>query len=141
MMSLSIQATWLRGNIRSKLSRISKAKFKSIELSENDLIDVKEDGEDLKALLFEYGLRLSIFEISSNLQGINDNPDKETIKKIDLKFEAAKSLGSKLILLKSTNLKKNYLDCSSIERALKYIALRASYFRVRVAYMLSLIHI
>ena len=135
MMSLSIQATWLRGNIRSKLSRISKAKFKSIELTENDLIDAKEDGEDLKALLFEYGLRLSIFEISSNLQGINDNPDKETIKKIDLKFEAAKSLGSKLILLKSTNLKKNYLDCSSIERALNYIALRASHFRVRVAYM------
>ena len=65
MMSLSIQATWLRGDIRSKLSRISKAKFKSIELTEDDLIDAKEDGEDLKALLFEYGLRLSIFEISN----------------------------------------------------------------------------
>ena len=57
MMSLSIQATWLRGDIRSKLSGISKAKFKFIELTENDLIDAKEDGEDLKALLFEYGLR------------------------------------------------------------------------------------
>ena len=135
MMSLSIQATWLRGDIRSKLSGISKAKFKFIELTENDLIDAKEDGEDLKALLFEHGLRLSIFEISSNLQGINNNPDKETIKKIDLKFEAAKSLGSNLILLKSTILKQNYLDCSSIDRALKYIALRASHFRVRVAYM------
>ena len=78
MMSLSIQATWLRGDIRSKLSGISKAKFKFIELTENDLIDAKEHGEDLKALLFEYGLRLSIFEISSNLQGINNNPDKET---------------------------------------------------------------
>ena len=86
MMSLLIQATWLRGDIRSKLSGISKAKFKFIELTENDLIDAKEDGEDLKALLFEYGLRLSIFEISSNLQGINNNPDKETIKKIDLKL-------------------------------------------------------
>ena len=56
MMSLSIQATWLRGDIRSKLSGISKAKFKFIELTENDLIDAKEDGEDLKALLFEYCL-------------------------------------------------------------------------------------
>ena len=102
MMSLSIQATWLRGDIRSKLSGISKAKFKFIELTENDLIDAKEDGEDLKALLFEYGLRLSIFEISSNLRGINNNPDEETIKKIDSKFEAAKFLGSNLILLKST---------------------------------------
>ena len=63
MMSLSIQATWLRGDIRSKLSGISKAKFKFIELSENDVIDAKEDGEDLKTLLFEYGFRLSIFEI------------------------------------------------------------------------------
>ena len=63
MMSLSIQATWLRGDIRSKLSGISKAKFKFIELTENDLIDAKEDGEDLKALLLEYRLRLSIFEI------------------------------------------------------------------------------
>ena len=63
MMSLSIQATWLRGDIRSKLSRISKAKFKFIELTENDLIDAKEDGEDIKTLLFEYGCRLSIFEI------------------------------------------------------------------------------
>ena len=62
-MSLSIQATWLRGDIRSKLSGISKAKFKFIELSENDVIDAKEDGEDLKTLLFEYGFRLSIFEI------------------------------------------------------------------------------
>ena len=63
MMSLLIQATWLRGDIRSKLSGISKAKFKFIELSENDVIDAKEDGEDLKTLLFEYGFRLSIFEI------------------------------------------------------------------------------
>ena len=63
MMSLSIQATWLRGDIRSKLSGISKAKFKFIELTENDLIDAKEDGEDIKTLLFEYGCRLSIFEI------------------------------------------------------------------------------
>ena len=63
MMSLSIQATWLRGDIRSKLSGISKAKFKFIELSGNDVIDAKEDGEDLKTLLFEYGFRLSIFEI------------------------------------------------------------------------------
>ena len=46
MMSLSIQATWLRGDIRSKLSGISKAKFKFIELTENDLIDAKEDGEE-----------------------------------------------------------------------------------------------
>ena len=45
MMSLSIQATWSRGDIRSKLSGISKAKFKFIELSENDIIDAKEDGE------------------------------------------------------------------------------------------------
>ena len=63
MMSLSIQATWLRGDMRSKLSGISKAKFKFIELTENDLIDAKEDGEDIKTLLFEYGCRLSIFEI------------------------------------------------------------------------------
>ena len=63
MMSLLIQATWLRGDIRSKLSGISKAKFKFIELSGNDVIDAKEDGEDLKTLLFEYGFRLSIFEI------------------------------------------------------------------------------
>ena len=49
--------------MRSKLSRISKSKFKFIELSENYLIDAKEDGEDLKTLLFEYGFRLSIFEI------------------------------------------------------------------------------
>ena len=63
MMSLSIQATWLRGDIRSKLSGISKAKIKFIELSENDSIDAKEDGEDLKTLLFEYGFRLPIFEI------------------------------------------------------------------------------
>ena len=63
MMSLLIQATWLRGDIRSKLSGISKAKFKFIELSENDVIDAKDDGEDLKTLLFEYGFRLSIFEI------------------------------------------------------------------------------
>ena len=63
MMSLLIQATWLRGDIRSKLSGISKAKFKFIELSENDVIDSKEDGEDLKTLLFEYGFRLSILEI------------------------------------------------------------------------------
>ena len=63
MMSLSIQATWSRGDIRSKLSGISKAKFKFIELSENDIIDAKEDGEDIKTLLFEYGCRLSIFEI------------------------------------------------------------------------------
>ena len=63
MMSLSIQATWLRGDIRSKLSGISKAKIKFIELSENDSIDVKEDGENLKTLLFEYGFRLPIFEI------------------------------------------------------------------------------
>ena len=63
MMSLLIQATWLRGDIRSKLSGISKAKIKFIELSENDSIDAKEDGEDLKTLLFEYGFRLPIFEI------------------------------------------------------------------------------
>ena len=63
MMSLLIQATWLRGDIRSKLSGISKAKIKFIELSENDVIDAKEDGENLKTLLFEYGFRLSIFEI------------------------------------------------------------------------------
>ena len=63
MMSLSIQATWSCGDIRSKLSGISKAKFKFIELSENDIIDAKEDGEDIKTLLFEYGCRLSIFEI------------------------------------------------------------------------------
>ena len=63
MMSLSIQATWLRGDIRSKLSGISKAKIKFIELSENDSIDAKEDGENLKTLLFEYGFRLPIFEI------------------------------------------------------------------------------
>ena len=63
MMSLSIQATWSRGDIRSKLSGISKAKFKFIELSGNDIIDAKEDGEDIKTLLFEYGCRLSIFEI------------------------------------------------------------------------------
>ena len=63
MMSLLIQATWLRGGIRSKLSGISKAKFKFIELSENDLINAKENGEHLKTLLFEYGFRLSIFEI------------------------------------------------------------------------------
>ena len=63
MMSLLIQATWLRGDIRSKLSGISKAKIKFIELSENDSIDVKEDGEDLKTLLFECGFRLTIFEI------------------------------------------------------------------------------
>ena len=63
MMSLLIQAAWLRGDIRSKLSGISKAKIKFIELSENDSIDVKEDGENLKTLLFEYGFRLPIFEI------------------------------------------------------------------------------
>ena len=63
MMSLLIQATWLRGDIRSKLSGISKAKIKFIELSENDSIDAKEDGENLKTLLCEYGFRLPIFEI------------------------------------------------------------------------------
>ena len=63
MMSLLIQATWLRGDIRSKLSGISKAKIKFIELSENDSIDAKEDGEDLKTFLFEYGFRLPIVEI------------------------------------------------------------------------------
>ena len=63
MMSLSIQATWLRGDIRSKLSGISKAKIKFIELSENDSIDAKADGENLKTFLFEYGFRLPIFEI------------------------------------------------------------------------------
>ena len=63
MMSLSIQATWLRGDIRSKLSGISKAKIKFIELSENDSIDAKEDGENLKTLLCEYGFRLPISKL------------------------------------------------------------------------------
>ena len=55
MMSLSIQATWLRGNIRSKLSGISKAKFKFIELTENDLIDAYKNK-------YISGFALDVFE-------------------------------------------------------------------------------
>lgn len=135
MMSLSIQTTWLSGDIRSKLSSISKANFKFVELTEHDLVNSTEDGKDLKALLFEYGLKPSILQISSSLKGIDDNLDKKTLRKLDLKFEAAKSVGSNLILLKSTILKENCVDLSSIERVLKYIALRASHYRIRVAYM------
>ena len=135
MMSLSIQITWLSGDIRSKLSSISKANFKFVELTEHDLVNSTEDGKDLKALLFEYGLKPSILQISSSLKGIDDNLDKKTLRKLDLKFEAAKSVGSNLILLKSTILKENCVDLSSIERVLKYIALRASHYRIRVAYM------
>ncbi len=98
-MRTSIATVSLSGDLRAKLSAISKAGFDGVELFENDLLTFDGSPKIVRQLLQDNNLELVAFQPLRDFEGMPEPQRTKNFERAAHKFELMQKLGTDLLLI------------------------------------------
>lgn len=133
-MRRSIAAVSLGGGLQDKLYAIAAAGFDSVELTEAELTYSEMSPAQIRQLLDELGLTISLFHSFASVEGVAADAFATTLDRADRKFALMTELGATLLCVSSNSGPEALDDESVVVEQLAALADRAQQHGVRVGY-------
>lgn len=101
-MKTSIATVSISGNLREKLSAISKAGFSGIEIFEQDFIADEGSPREIGQMIRDHGLDITLFQPFRDFEGLTGDLRQKAFDRARYKFDTMGELGTDLILFCSS---------------------------------------
>jgi 4-hydroxyphenylpyruvate dioxygenase len=133
-MRRSIASVSLGGSLQEKLYAIAAARFDAVELTEAELALSEMQPRDIRQLLDEIGLGISVFHSIIEVEGVSAAAFEKTLTRAERKFELMNELGATLLRIPS-NAGSEALDNYEVATAqLAALADRAQKHGIKIGY-------
>ena len=133
-MRRSIATVTLSGTLQEKLYAIAAAKFDAVEIFENELAYFDGSPEEIRELVGQLGLEISLYQPVFDAEGVPDEVFKVNLERAERKFDLMARLGAPMMLLSSNTSRAALDDEERAAAQLRALAERAAARGLRVAY-------
>jgi len=130
----SIASVSLGGTLKEKIYAVAAAGFDSVELTESALAYSEMPPGEIRQLLEETGLSVSLFHSVSEVEAVHEDMFAAILARMDRKFELMNVLGAELLRVPS-NTGTNAIDDEGLAtEQLIALADKAAGYGIRIAY-------
>lgn len=98
-MKTSIATVSISGDLPEKLNAIAKAGFSGVEIFENDLLIHDASPADVRRMVGDYGLEISLFQPFRDFEGMPEPYRSRCFDRAERKFDIMEQLGTDLMLV------------------------------------------
>ena len=98
-MKTSIATVSINGNLKEKILAISKAGFDGVEIFENDFLTFNLSPKEIKKIVKDQGLEITLFQPFRDFEGMPDNHRTRAFDRAKKKFDIMAELETDLILI------------------------------------------
>ena len=98
-MKTSIATVSINGNLKEKILAISKAGFDGVEIFENDFLTFNLSPKEIKKIVKDQGLEITLFQPFRDFEGMPDNHRTRAFDRAKKKFDIMAELETNLILI------------------------------------------
>ena len=113
-MKTSIATVSINGTLKEKIHAIAKAGFDGVEIFENDFLTNNLSPKEVKKLVKDHGLEITLFQPFRDFEGMPDQHRKRAFDRAKKKFEIMEELETNLILICSNT---SNISLGGIDRA------------------------
>jgi len=113
-MKTSIATVSINGTLKEKIHAIAKAGFDGVEIFENDFLTNNLSPKEVKKLVKDHGLEITLFQPFRDFEGMPDQHRKRAFDRAKKKFEIMEELDTNLILICSNT---SNISLGGIDRA------------------------
>ena len=133
-MQHSIATVCLSGGLQEKLYAIAAAKFDLVEIFENELAYFDGDAGDVKLLVEQLGLGISLFQPFFDFEAVPDDVFAKNLDRAERKFDLMVALGAPMMLVSSNASAHAIADDARAAAQLAAMADRAAQRGLRLGY-------
>ncbi len=130
----SIATVTLSGTLQEKLYAIAAAKFDLVEIFDNELAFHDGSLADLRELIGQLGLGISLYQPFFDLEAVPDEVFKTNLARVERKFDIMVELGAPMMLLSSNASRSAIDDDERAAAQLHAIAERAAARGLKIGY-------
>jgi 4-hydroxyphenylpyruvate dioxygenase len=98
-MKTSIATVSISGTLEGKLRAVADAGFDAVEIFENDLLTFPGSPRDVRRIVDDLGMEISLFQPFRDLEGMPEPQRARAFERMARKFDVMAELGTDLILL------------------------------------------
>ncbi len=98
-METAIATVSLSGALNEKLEAIAAARFKGVEIFENDLLSFDGTPDDIRRMVADLGLEIVTFQPFRDFEGMPDNQRERAFARAERKFDLMQELGCDLLMV------------------------------------------
>ena len=98
-MRMSIATVCLSGGLAEKLEAIAAARFKGVEIFENDLLSFNGTPTDVRKMCADLGLDIITFQPFRDFEGLPPDRRARAFARAERKFDVMAELGCDLLLV------------------------------------------
>jgi 4-hydroxyphenylpyruvate dioxygenase len=98
-MQTAIATVCLSGTLNEKLEAIAAARFKGVEIFENDLLGFNGTPADVRRMVSDLGLAIVTFQPFRDFEGMPEPQRAKTFARAERKFDLMQELGCDLLLI------------------------------------------
>ncbi|MDC0457491.1 sugar phosphate isomerase/epimerase and 4-hydroxyphenylpyruvate domain-containing protein [Alphaproteobacteria bacterium] len=113
-MKTSIATVSINGTLKQKIQAIAKAGFEGVEIFENDFLTNNMSPKEIKKLVKDNGLEITLFQPFRDFEGMPDQHRTRAFERAKKKFDVMEELETDLILICSNT---SNISLSGIDRA------------------------
>ena len=113
-MKTSIATVSINGTLKEKIFAIAKAGFDGVEIFENDFLTNNLSPKEVKKIVQDQGLEITLFQPFRDFEGMPDNHRTRAFDRAKRKFDIMAELETDLILICSNT---SNVSIGGIERA------------------------
>lgn len=136
-MERSIAAVSLGGGLQEKLYAIAAAGFTLVELTESDLLLSDMRPGEIRQLLDEIGLSVSVFHAMSDIEAVPAPEFHRSLLRVERKFELMRELGAPLLLVSASTSPDAIDDDAIAAQHLRELAEKGAGYGIRIGYEAS----
>jgi 4-hydroxyphenylpyruvate dioxygenase len=98
-MQTAIATVSLSGTLNEKLEAIAAARFKGVEIFENDLLSFNGTPPEVRRLVDDLGLKIVAFQPFRDFEGMPEPQRTKVFARAERKFDVMQELGSEVLLI------------------------------------------
>ncbi len=133
-MRRSIATVSVSGTLEEKLRAVAGARFGTIELFENDLINFDRPPRALRQLADDLGLTIELYQPFRDFEGVSDDVFRRNLDRAERKFDVMGELGAPIMLVCSNVSPRAMADDARSSAQLHELAERAARRNLRIAH-------
>lgn len=133
-MKKAIATVCLSGTLEEKIAAAATVGFDAVEIFEPDLVACPLSPSEIRQLVHEYGMEISLFQPFRDLESVDDHQFEKNLDRLRAKCLVMNELGVDMLLLCSNVLSANDPSKSTAVRQLRRAAEVAEDYGIRIAY-------
>jgi len=98
-MQTAIATVSLSGTLEEKLAAIAAARFRGVEIFENDLLSFNGSPRDVRAMVADLGLEIAAFQPFRDFEGMPEPKRARAFARAERKFDVMAELGCDLLMV------------------------------------------